>query len=311
MPSMARMKVIKRQEREKQREHEKAQQETAKRQAAVSARRQARRERRQREREELIKYMSSRQHAYDPERALRNESEQQAHENRGLTIQDVMKVTVPYRNQPHYRTQSLALVTGATKSSRTGSAETISASRRKQKEYFSQSYIPPGMAPPKSKARAKKPTPQELAELARQQAKPRRQKASSSSSSSRRPPSTGSRRSFNEGSNQRFRPKVIRDSAASARKQAAQHSPTKPRYHYPGERRLSHLANSDRPPVPPSRRKMREHEMARSARGAHSASSAEAVLRVERVLAAAARGKLNTGQWSDKTTRLVSSGGKR
>ena len=112
-------------------------------------------------------------------------------------------------------------------------------------------------------------------------------------------------RSFNEGANTRFRPRVVRNSVAKKKKQASPASP-KPKYHYPGERKMVEHHDTERPPVPPSRRKMQEFHAARSAKGNRGALEARAVLKVEQILASAARGSLNTGQWTNETTAIVS-----
>ena len=254
---------------------------------------------------------------------------------RGLTLRDMMKVTVPSRNTKHYRMQSMHYETGA------GSGISIPLSAEEdisrpvaKKSYFAESYIPPGMSPPRSPSKVLEATflSKERMHLSLSQIKrlalQDHQKKIQGKSLRRK---TKRRRSFREGANnanQRGGSHFLTSHQIHRQERAASHrsavvkrgttgknrksKPAPTKYCYPNERKLNHLDREydcEVPMVPPSRRKFAEVKEERTLLAAHGSSrSSEAVsksrekdslgnaqLRVEKILANVARGRAPDG----------------
>jgi hypothetical protein len=275
---------------------------------------------------------------YEGEEVLDAENRRTAHEARGLTIRDVMKITVPYRNSAgHHRMQSMSYKTGAGYRD----ARTKETPITKKQQYFADSYIPPGMSPPKhthpsQRATPKSPSLSELKQMgiakqrhdseereALKRGELRRKDANKLQKTMGNNNSTRRRRSFNEGSNSRRRggsrnsrlhssrpgssPATKRTGAANDYDDDNQHVPQTTRYVYPNERRMADLDDvRQAPQVPPSRRKLAEVQEERhfrnggmSKRRLQDQEEAEsaAQLKVEQILAEAARGRAANGSW--------------
>ena len=88
------------------------------------------------------------------------EQDDKARSSRGLTLRDMMSVTVPSQNTAHFRMQSMHLETGAGfgKSAPQSARDDISRPVTKT-NYFDETYMPPGMSPPKSLANRRRTAP--------------------------------------------------------------------------------------------------------------------------------------------------------
>ena len=281
---------------------------------------------------------------YSANGALADESRRTAQMMRGLTIRDVMQVTVPFRNQEgHHRFQDMEYVTGAGRGKNHKPAPRIQTPTKSPARFYAESYVPPGMSPPKknnssssssfSSSSAVSPTIAELKRLAivkqkeidieekrRREAKKRGERYVPRGGLVRKKRSTGGgggggggaktrRRSFNEGSNSRSKgsSRLLRTKGSAPTTRRQQEYPTK--YEYPNERRKTAVDGlAQAPPVPPSRRKLAESREERSFRnGGMSASKKSkeeaeeaevaAKLKVEQILADAARGRAVNGTW--------------
>ena len=296
---------------------------------------------------------------YEAEDVIAEEHRQTAREARGLTMRDMMNVTVPYRNQAgNHRMQDMTFDTGAGYSDPRRKLPASQTSPNK-KEYFANSYMPPGMSPPKlqvkqtststsslnssfsymtssSSTSSKSLSLSELKKMAiqKQLADQEEREALKRGELRRRKNAKKTtnghggrrRRSFNEGSNARLTGSSSRLRSSRRSGQSSTSSPASKRtgsnneyddestvpqttrYVYPNERRMTNLNHiRQAPQVPPSRRKTEEAKEERSFRNGGMASqrqmknqeaaSVQAQLKVEQILADAARGKNPHGSW--------------
>ena len=293
---------------------------------------------------------------YDANQALYDASRQNAHETRGLTIRDLMKVTVPFRNQAgHHRLQTMEYATGAGYNN--GRAQpsfapryssTAPSKHGQKKEFFANSYVPPGMSSTTTKTPARASpsigdlkrmaiakqkqlvVKQRMDRLADKRGEPRRH--ASKRVPTRKIQRNGGKRMFYEGSNAR-RPNGgsrLHSSSSPVKRSSSPRSPqsssppksstsppssaspplssttiTTSSYRYPNERVVPCVQLRQAPLVPPSRRKLAEATEERTFRKGTNRRSKEddeeaqmvAQLRVEQILADAARGKNPNGSW--------------